>query len=194
MRNLPQLLAAIMLLTAQVAQATTEPNAAATANASAGVVTSSSVKFDSQSPSALVVETKAHPDFDKEVLAPLQAAQAAKAKQEAAQRAALAAKQAAQQTAFRATYGATGPLNNAQITFLGNCESGMTWNRNSGNGFYGAFQFTISTWNAMGTGYARADMAPLEVQVAAVQKLLSRSSIFTQFPGCARQMQARGLI
>jgi hypothetical protein len=70
----------------------------------------------------------------------------------------------------------------------------MTWNRNSGNGFYGAFQFTISTWNAMGTGYARADMAPLEVQVAAVQKLLSRSSIFTQFPGCARQMQARGLI
>lgn len=87
-----------------------------------------------------------------------------------------------------------GPLNEAQITFLGNCESGMTAGRNSGNGYYGAFQFSIGTWNSMGTGYERADLAPLEVQVGAVQRLLSRSSIFTQFPGCARKMQSLGLI
>lgn len=85
-------------------------------------------------------------------------------------------------------------LNDAQIQFLGNCESGMTPNKNTGNGFYGAFQFTISTWNNMQTGYERADFAPLDVQIAAVQKLLSQASIFTQFPDCARKMQAAGLL
>lgn len=88
----------------------------------------------------------------------------------------------------------SGPLSNAQMQFLGNCESGMNPTTNTGNGFYGAFQFTISTWNAMGTGYARADLAPLSVQISAVQKLLSSSSIFTQFPGCANKMRANGLI
>ncbi len=87
-----------------------------------------------------------------------------------------------------------GPLNDAQIQFLGNCESGMTASRNSGNGYFGAFQFSIGTWNSMGTGYARADLAPLEVQIDAVQRLVSRSSIFGQFPACSRRMQAVGLI
>ncbi len=87
-----------------------------------------------------------------------------------------------------------GPLNETQIQFLGNCESGMTASRNSGNGYFGAFQFSIGTWNSMGTGYARADLAPIEVQIDAVQRLVSRSSIFTQFPGCSRRMQAAGLI
>lgn len=87
-----------------------------------------------------------------------------------------------------------GVLSAAQIQFLGNCESGMNPTTNTGNGFYGAYQFTIPTWNAMGTGYARADYAPLDVQTAAVQKLLSSSSIWTQFPGCAAKMSAAGLL
>ncbi len=87
-----------------------------------------------------------------------------------------------------------GPLSAAQINFLGNCESGNNPATNTGNGFYGAYQFTIPTWNAMGTGYARADMAPLDVQTAAVQKLLSGSSIWSQFPGCASKMSAAGLL
>ncbi len=87
-----------------------------------------------------------------------------------------------------------GTLSSAQMQFLGTCESGMTASRNSGNGYYGAYQFSIPTWNAMGTGYSRADLAPLGIQTEAVQKLLSRSSIFTQFPGCARQMSAIGLL
>jgi hypothetical protein len=93
-----------------------------------------------------------------------------------------------------ATTAGVGPLNDAQINFLGTCESGMRPATNTGNGFYGAFQFTIGTWNAMQTGFERADLAPLEVQIAAVQKLLSRSSIWTQFPGCAAKMQSVGLI
>lgn len=89
---------------------------------------------------------------------------------------------------------AGGPLNEAQIQYLGQCESGMTATRNSGNGYYGAFQFSPGTWRSMNTGYERADMAPIEVQKEAVQRLLSRSSIYNQFPGCARKMQAMGMI
>lgn len=85
-------------------------------------------------------------------------------------------------------------LNDAQINYLGSCEAGMDPAKNTGNGYYGAFQFSASTWNSMGTGYARADLAPLDVQKAAVQRLLARSSIYTQFPGCARKMQSIGLI
>lgn len=88
----------------------------------------------------------------------------------------------------------SGPLNEAQINFLGNCESGMTASRNSGNGYYGAFQFSPGTWKSIGTGYERADLAPIEVQKEAVQRLVSRSSIWTQFPGCSAQMHAAGLL
>lgn len=90
--------------------------------------------------------------------------------------------------------GTTEPLNDTQINFLGNCESGMTAGRNSGNGYYGAFQFSPGTWRSMGTAYARADLAPLEVQIDATQRLVSRSSIYTQFPGCAAKMRAAGLL
>lgn len=90
--------------------------------------------------------------------------------------------------------GASGPLTEEQLNYLGNCEAGMNPARNSGNGFYGAFQFSPGTWNSMNTGYARADMAPLDIQKDAVQRLLARSSIYTQFPGCSRKMQSAGII
>jgi hypothetical protein len=113
----------------------------------------------------------------------------------------LEASQAAIQTATPSTVPTApqnayigGPLSEEQLTFLGNCEAGMNPTRNTGNGYYGAFQFSYGTWQRMETGYERADLAPLEIQKAAVQKLLSRSSIFTQFPGCARKMQAEGLL
>lgn len=90
-----------------------------------------------------------------------------------------------------------GPLSEAQINFLGSCESGMTATRNSGNGFYGAFQFMPSTWRTVAPAPYNGVMpheAPLDAQKQAVQNLLSRSSIFTQFPGCAKKMQAAGVI
>ena len=87
-----------------------------------------------------------------------------------------------------------GPLTEEQLTFLGNCEAGMNPATNTGNSYYGAFQFAAGTWNSMNTGYERADLAPLEVQKEAVQRLLARSSIFTQFPACARNMLVAGLI
>ncbi len=93
-----------------------------------------------------------------------------------------------------------GPANTAfsisdeSLTYLGNCEAGMNPTRNSGNGYYGAFQFSYGTWKSMNTGYERADLAPLEVQKTAVRQLLQRSSIYNQFPGCARKMRSSGLI
>lgn len=90
-----------------------------------------------------------------------------------------------------------GPLSDAQIQALGSCESGMTATRNSGNGFYGAFQFMPSTWRVVAPAPYNQSMpheAPLDAQKQAVQNLLSRSSIFTQFPGCAKKMRANGVI
>ncbi len=85
-------------------------------------------------------------------------------------------------------------LTDEQINALGSCEAGMDPAKNTGNGYYGAFQFSAGTWNSMNTGYARADLAPIDVQKAAVQRLVARSSIHTQFPGCARRMQSAGQI
>lgn len=90
-----------------------------------------------------------------------------------------------------------GPLSEAQIQALGMCESGMTATRNSGNGFYGAFQFMSSTWRTVAPAPYNQGMpheASLEAQKQAVQNLLSRSNIFTQFPGCANKMRAQGIL
>jgi hypothetical protein len=85
-------------------------------------------------------------------------------------------------------------ISDAAITYLGNCEAGMNPARNSGNGYYGAFQFSYGTWKNLNTGYDRADLAPIEVQETAVKQLLLRSSIYGQFPACAQKMHAAGLI
>jgi hypothetical protein len=85
-------------------------------------------------------------------------------------------------------------LSDDQLNFLGSCEAGLDPAKNTGNGYYGAFQFSYGTWKSMNTGYERADLAPLEVQKEAVQRLVSRSSIHTQFPGCASRMRNAGMI
>jgi hypothetical protein len=85
-------------------------------------------------------------------------------------------------------------LSDAAITYLGSCEAGMDASKNTGNGYYGAFQFSYGTWKRLNTGYERADLAPIEVQEAAVKQLLQGSSIYGQFPECARKMHNAGLI
>lgn len=69
---------------------------------------------------------------------------------------------------------------------LRTCESSNNYQENTGNGFYGAYQFTISTWDSLNTGYARADLAPPAVQDAAIIKntLQSSGGLSTQNPGC----------
>lgn len=73
------------------------------------------------------------------------------------------------------------------------CESGGNYRTNTGNGYYGAYQFSQSTWdriarNRMGIPYTRADLAPPEVQDQAiiVNTNLSSGGLATQNPGCYR--------
>lgn len=64
-------------------------------------------------------------------------------------------------------------------------ESGGNYRTNTGNGYYGAYQFSISTWNSMSTGYDRADHAPPAVQDDAARRLQARSG-WGQWPRSAR--------
>lgn len=93
-----------------------------------------------------------------------------------------------------AVISASSPISDGAITYLGNCEAGMDPAKNTGNGYYGAFQFSYGTWQSMNTGYIRADLAPIGVQISAVKQLLQRSSIYSQFPACAQRMRSAGII
>ena len=55
------------------------------------------------------------------------------------------------------------------------CESTNNWSINTGNGFYGGLQFTISTWNEFGgQEFAdRADHASREEQITVAQRVLA---------------------
>lgn len=72
------------------------------------------------------------------------------------------------------------------LSKLRQCESGGNYKTNTGNGYYGAYQFSEGTWNSLNTGYARADLAPPYVQDQAIIRntLRSGGGIASQNPGC----------
>ncbi len=81
--------------------------------------------------------------------------------------------------------------NNAELLYkLRMCETGGRYNANTGNGYYGAYQFSAATWNRWNTGYARADLAPPEVQDAMVIKNVKASAggFWSQHPGCSSKL------
>lgn len=65
-------------------------------------------------------------------------------------------------------------------------ESGGNWQANTGNRYFGGIQFSSATWRAMGTGYARADLAPVSVQIAAGKKAAAMGGLHNQFPSSSR--------
>jgi len=69
---------------------------------------------------------------------------------------------------------------------LAQCESGGNPTTNTGNGFYGMYQFSLPTWQALGgTGYPHeADAA---TQTAMAKKLQAQSG-WGQWPHCAAQL------
>ena len=72
---------------------------------------------------------------------------------------------------------------------LAQCESGGDPKTNTGNGFYGMYQFTLETWQSLGgTGYPyEADAA---TQTAMAKKLQAQSG-WGQWPGCADKLGLR---
>jgi uncharacterized protein YabE (DUF348 family) len=69
---------------------------------------------------------------------------------------------------------------------LRTCESSGNYQEDTGNGYYGAYQFSQATWDSLGTGYAFAYEAPPAVQDAMIIKNTNQSSggLATQNPGC----------
>ena len=72
---------------------------------------------------------------------------------------------------------------------LAQCESGGNPGTNTGNGFYGMYQFTLSTWQSLGgTGYPHeADAA---TQTAMAKKLQAQAG-WGQWPACADKLGLR---
>ena len=60
---------------------------------------------------------------------------------------------------------------------------------NTGNGFYGAYQFMASTWRSVG-GVGFPHEHPYVVQRDMARRLILRSG-WSQFPLCSRRIGAR---
>jgi resuscitation-promoting factor RpfB len=75
------------------------------------------------------------------------------------------------------------------LTALRKCESGGNYKTNTGNGYYGAYQFALGTWKKLGySGYPH-EAAPA-VQDEAVLKLAAKAG-WGQWPACSRKLGLR---
>jgi uncharacterized protein YabE (DUF348 family) len=72
---------------------------------------------------------------------------------------------------------------------IAQCESGGNWHINTGNGFYGGLQFTLSTWHAYG-GSGMPNQASREQQIAVAQKVQA-SQGWGAWPACTSKLGLR---
>jgi hypothetical protein len=72
---------------------------------------------------------------------------------------------------------------------LRKCEAGGVYTRNSGNGYYGAYQFAAGTWRSLGYPGLPHE-APPEMQDEAAKRLQARGG-WGQWPACSRRIGAR---
>jgi hypothetical protein len=69
------------------------------------------------------------------------------------------------------------------------CESGGNWSINTGNGYYGGVQFSLTSWRAVGgTGYPH--QASMLEQMARAERLLDLQG-WGAWPSCSRQLGLR---
>lgn len=71
---------------------------------------------------------------------------------------------------------------------LKNCEAGGNYNTNTGNGFYGAYQFDRGTWNANNVAGGQWGSATPEQQDAAARHLYSQRGA-SPWPVCGRHLR-----
>jgi len=72
---------------------------------------------------------------------------------------------------------------------LAKCESGGNPRTNTGNGYYGLYQFSLSTWRSLGGTGLPSDASAAE-QTRIAQKLQARSG-WGQWPACSRKLGLR---
>jgi uncharacterized protein YabE (DUF348 family) len=63
------------------------------------------------------------------------------------------------------------------------CESGGNWAANTGNGYYGGLQFSLSTWQGYG-GSGRPDQNSREQQIAIAEKVRAAEGGYGAWPVC----------
>jgi LysM repeat protein len=72
---------------------------------------------------------------------------------------------------------------------LARCESGGNWAINSGNGYYGGLQFSLSSWQAVGgSGYPH--QASKAEQISRAEALLARQG-WGAWPACTAKLGLR---
>jgi len=69
---------------------------------------------------------------------------------------------------------------------LAQCESGGNYRINTGNGYYGAYQFDLSTWRSVGFS-GRPDQASRATQDEAARRLQAARG-WSPWPACARKL------
>lgn len=90
------------------------------------------------------------------------------------------------------TSGSTTPtstVNGGVWDRLAQCESGGNWSINTGNGYYGGVQFSLSSWRAVGgSGYPH--QASKSEQIARAEALLDRQG-WGAWPACSAKLGLR---
>jgi hypothetical protein len=72
---------------------------------------------------------------------------------------------------------------------LAQCESGGNWRINTGNGYYGGLQFSLSSWRAVGgSGYPHA--ASKAEQILRAERLKAKQG-WGAWPACTRKLGLR---
>ncbi|MFZ0664591.1 MAG: transglycosylase family protein [Acidimicrobiales bacterium] len=109
-------------------------------------------------------------------------AAAAAAQQRAAEEAQAQAAAAARARAAQQTQSVPGGV----WAELRDCESGGDWAADTGNGYYGAYQFALATWQGLGFSGLPSEASPA-VQTQAAEELQARSG-WDQWPACAAEL------
>jgi hypothetical protein len=81
---------------------------------------------------------------------------------------------------------AAGPVVGDPWAGLRRCESGGNYGADTGNGYYGAYQFTLGTWTSLGFRGLPSQASPAQ-QDQAAQELEARRG-WSQWPSCARRL------
>ncbi|MGH9039300.1 MAG: transglycosylase family protein [Acidimicrobiia bacterium] len=84
---------------------------------------------------------------------------------------------------------ASAPVEDDIWAKLRKCEAGGIYTRNSGNGYYGAYQFSAGTWRSLGYPGLPHEASP-EMQDEAAKRLQARGG-WGQWPACSRRIGAR---
>lgn len=186
MRLLPEIIIALAMVAKQVFVPVEIPftESAKAAEAPADLPSNYTLTFKTDSSDALVLKANKG-TFESDYVAPLKNAQAQKAAAEAEQ---------ARANAARATSVATSAPAKAKLVIGGDdawaqlrfCEAGGDYSKNTGNGYYGAYQYDIRTWANYG-GFARPDLAPPEVQDAKARATQAARG-WSPWPACARKL------